>query len=128
MNVKSALLFGAIAIGASSFASAQTPATTSAAEDSCIMLNTMTGQASSAKKAERAANRALARRIRQQLSQTQGLQNSNIVVFAMAQTGQVILAGIIQDESQDQIAADAAKKVQGVSSVSSKLTIREEGS
>lgn len=129
MKFKSALLCGAIAVCASTFANAQTPAATAAAQDSGITVdNATTGTASPTKKAERAANRELARRVRKQLYLTRGLGSTNITVFAMARTGKVVLAGFIDDASQDQLAANAAKSVQGVSSVSSKLTIREEGS
>ena len=81
----------------------------------------------STKKAEHAANRNFARRVRQTLNKTKGLEDSDIVVFAMAKTGQVTLAGFIQTEDQDQIATAAAGKVQGVTSVTSKLTLQEEG-
>jgi hyperosmotically inducible periplasmic protein len=84
-------------------------------------------QAPSSKKADRAANRALAKRIKQTLNKTKGLENTDIVVFAMTKTGQVTLAGFIQSEDQDQIAQAAAGKVQGVTSVTSKLTLQEEG-
>jgi hyperosmotically inducible periplasmic protein len=129
MNLKSVLLFGAIAVCASTLANAQTAATPTAAagEETCIGISVPAGQATSEKKAERIANRALARRVRKQLSVTQGLQDSEISVFATAKTGAVVLAGMISDSSQDQIATDAAKKVQGVNAVKSQLTIREEG-
>ena len=84
-------------------------------------------QMPSTKKADHAANRNFARRVRQTLNKTKGLEDSDIVVFAMAKTGQVTLAGFIQTEDQDQIATAAAGKVQGVTSVTSKLTLQEEG-
>jgi osmotically-inducible protein OsmY len=40
----------------------------------------------------------------------------------------VTLAGFIETEDQDRIAQDAASKVQGVKSVTSKLTLQEQGS
>ncbi|MEJ8797367.1 BON domain-containing protein [Trinickia caryophylli] len=66
--------------------------------------------------------------MRKQLFSTKGLKSTSITVFAMADTGKVVLAGFIDDASQDQLAADAAKKVPGVNSVTSNLSIREEGS
>ena len=126
MKTKSLLAIGALAVMASAFAGALPAA--AAAADSSAPSGTQNSQPSWNRKAARAANHALARRIYKQLVSTKGLQNSDIAVFAMADTGEVILSGVISDASQDQLASDTAKKVQGVTSVSSKLTIREEGS
>ncbi len=41
------------------------------------------------------------------------LNDTEIVVFSKARTGKVILAGMIMDPSQDQIAQDIAAKVAG---------------
>ena len=81
----------------------------------------------STKKAERAANRAFAKRVAHSVYKSKGMEDSDIVVFAKAKTGQVTLAGFIRSGDQDQIAQAAAGKVQGVSSVKSTLTVREEG-
>ncbi|RDV00495.1 BON domain-containing protein [Trinickia dinghuensis] len=128
MNLKSVLVAGALAACTYATANAETASTVKASEDSCTMLNMTTGTPTAAKKAQRAANRELAHRVREQLSHTQGLENTSIVVFAMADTGKIVLAGLIQEANQDQIASDAAKQVQGVSAVNSQMTIREEGS
>lgn len=127
MNLKSALLYGAIAVCAPTFAQAQTDAATSATENSGTAIGHATVQRATSK-AQRLANRELARQVRKQLFNTKGLKSTNITVFAMADTGKVVLAGFIDDAAQDQLAADAAKKVQGVNSVTSNLSIREEGS
>jgi osmotically-inducible protein OsmY len=84
-------------------------------------------QVPSTKKTERAANRFLAKRVKQILYKTKGLDDSDIAVFAKAKTGQVTLAGFISSEDQDQIAQAAAGKVHGVASVKSTLSLREEG-
>ncbi len=130
MNLKPALLIGALLVAASTsaFADAQTSAKTMATQESCMMLNMATTQMNLGKKEQRAANRELARRVHSQLYSTKGLQSTNIVVFAMADTGQVVLAGYVEDPEQDRLAEDAAKKVAGVNGVSSTITLREQGS
>jgi hyperosmotically inducible protein len=105
---------------------AQTPAVSSMSNDSNANSAAL-DQGQSTKKAERAANRAFAKRIRQTLYKTKGLEDSDIVVFAKAKTGQVTLSGFILTEDQDHIATAAVGKVQGVSSVTSKLTLQEQG-
>jgi hyperosmotically inducible periplasmic protein len=74
-------------------------------------------------RADRAANHALAKKVHEALYKVKDLNDTDIAVFANTRTGKVILAGTIIDESQDQIAQDAASKVPGVQSVSSKLTL-----
>jgi hyperosmotically inducible periplasmic protein len=105
----------------STVAYAQTPAASSDADA------TAPAQAPSTKKATRQANRALARRVKQALYKTKGLEDTDIVVFAKANSGQITLAGFIESEDQDHIAQAAASKVQGVTSVTSKLTLQEQG-
>ena len=105
----------------STVAYAQTPAASSDADA------TAPAQAPSTKKATRQANRALARRVKQALYKTTGLEDTDIVVFAKANSGQITLAGFIESEDQDHIAQAAASKVQGVTSVTSKLTLQEQG-
>ena len=56
-----------------------------------------------------------------------GIGNAQVTVFAKAKTGDVTLAGLITDESQDRVAVDAARQVPGVTSVKSKLQLRLEG-
>jgi osmotically-inducible protein OsmY len=80
-----------------------------------------------AKKAERAADRAFAKKVRQAIVRAPGVGNAQVTVFAKAKTGDVTLAGQIADESQDRAAVDAARQVPGVTSVKSKLQLRLEG-
>jgi osmotically-inducible protein OsmY len=84
-------------------------------------------QAGTTKKSIRAANRAFSRKVQKVLVKTKGLDDTSIAVFGTAATGHVTLAGQIASQDQDGLAVDAAKKVEGVTSVSSKLTVREEG-
>lgn len=79
------------------------------------------------KKSIRAANRAFSRTVQKSILKTKGLENTSIAVFGDAKTGHVTLSGEILSEDQDSIAVDAAKKVQGVTSVTSKLSLHEEG-
>ena len=81
----------------------------------------------SAKKAERSENRAFAKKVRQAIVKAPGIGNAQVTVFAKAKTGEVTLAGMITDESQDKVAVDAARQVPGVTSVTSKLELRMEG-
>ncbi|RQU87741.1 BON domain-containing protein [Burkholderia cenocepacia] len=80
-----------------------------------------------AKKAERAVDRAFAKKVRQAIVRAPGVGNAQVTVFAKAKTGDVTLAGQIADESQDRAAVDAARQVLGVTSVKSKLQLRLEG-
>ncbi|MBP0607612.1 BON domain-containing protein [Burkholderia cenocepacia] len=80
-----------------------------------------------AKKAERATDRAFAKKVRQAIVRAPGVGNAQVTVFAKAKTGDVTLAGKIADESQDRAAVDAARQVPGVTSVKSKLQLRLEG-
>ncbi|RQZ19762.1 BON domain-containing protein [Burkholderia sp. Bp9031] len=81
----------------------------------------------SAKKAERVENRAFAKKVRQAIVKAPGIGNAQVTVFAKAKTGEVTLAGMITDEAQDKAAVEAARKVPGVTSVTSKLELRMEG-
>ncbi|QBR03752.1 BON domain-containing protein [Paraburkholderia pallida] len=80
------------------------------------------------RKAIRVQNRAFAKTVSQAIFKDHELDGSDIAVFANAKTGSVVLAGYITDESQDQKAQDVARKVHGVTSVTSKLTLEMEGS
>ncbi|MGF6724540.1 hyperosmotically inducible protein [Paraburkholderia sp. GAS41] len=122
MNLRNRVVCIAATALLSTVAYAQTPAATSDADAAAP------AQAPMTKKAVRQANHAFAKRVQQVLYKTKGLQTADIVVFAKAATGQVTLAGFIETEDQDRIAQDAASKVQGVKSVTSKLTLQEQGS
>jgi hyperosmotically inducible protein len=126
MNSKNMVVGIAATALLSTVAYAQTPATNSMSQDSATNA-AAPDQVPSTKKAERAANWALAKRVTHSLHKAAGLNDTNIVVFAKAKTGQVTLAGFIRSEDQDHIATAAVGKVQGVSSVTSKLTLQEEG-
>lgn len=121
MNLRNMVVGIAATALLSTVAYAQTPAATSDADA------TASAQAPLSKKAVRQANRAFAKRVQQALYKTRGLSTADIVVFAKANTGQVTLAGFIETEDQDRIAQAAAAKVQGVTSVTSKLTLQEQG-
>lgn len=81
----------------------------------------------SAKKAERLENRTFAKKVRQAIVKAPGIGNAQVTVFAKAKTGEVTLAGMITDESQDKAAVEAARQGPGVTSVTSKLELRMEG-
>ena len=125
MCLKNGVVSIAATVLLSTLAYAQTPATNSTSQDSATNA-VAPNQAYSTKKAERAANRAFAKRVEQTLYKTKGLEDSDIVVFANAKTGQVTLAGFVRSEDQDHIAQAAASKVQGVTSVQSMLTLQGE--
>jgi hyperosmotically inducible periplasmic protein len=115
MTFRSQALVGIIAVLLSSAALAQTPASAPLTKE----------QLRAQMKADKPANHALAKKVQQAIYGTKGLSDTDITVFAMARTGKVILAGLIMDESQDQLAQDTASKVAGVQSVVSKLTVYE---
>lgn len=79
------------------------------------------------RKAIRAANRKFEKAVHSAIFKTKGLGDADIAVFGNASTGKVVLAGFITDESQDHVAVDAASKAPGVTSVTSRLTLREAG-
>lgn len=76
-------------------------------------------------KATKAANRALQRKVRKTLSKTKGLSVTNITV--RARSGAVTLEGSVPEESQSDLATQAAQGVSGVTSVKNALTIRSIG-
>ncbi|TDN61321.1 BON domain-containing protein [Paraburkholderia sp. BL10I2N1] len=76
-------------------------------------------------KSMKAANRALQRQVRTALSRTRGVTVSNITVRAV--DGAVTLQGSVPEQSQIDLAVEAAKGVQGVKSVRSALSIRPVG-
>ena len=117
------VLCGAMVISLSAIVYAQTPTATSSMPDETSGMTHLPPS----KKAIRSQNKALARQVEHVLRRTKGLEDSDIVAFAMAQTGEVILAGVITDQSEESIATEAAAKVPGVKSVTSKLTMHEAG-
>ena len=121
MDLRKVVIGVAAAALLSTVAYAQAPASSPDADAAAP------AQAPLTKKAVRQANRAFAKRVQQAIYKTKGLQDADIVVFAKANTGQVTLAGFIETEDQDRIAQAAAAKVQGVTSVTSKLTLQEQG-
>jgi hyperosmotically inducible periplasmic protein len=67
------------------------------------------------------ADRALAKAVRRALSKAQGFDVSG--VFVKARGGAVTLSGSVKDGSQIAQAEQIARSVQGVTSVSNKLTL-----
>ncbi|AXF25754.1 transporter [Burkholderia pyrrocinia] len=88
---------------------------------------TSTPATGTAKKAVRTANRTFSRSVQKALSRTKGLEGKAITAFGNASTGRVTLAGQVESEDQDRLAVEAAKKVRGVTSVNSRITLRSEG-
>ncbi|GAU07154.1 transporter [Burkholderia stabilis] len=79
------------------------------------------------KKAVRAANRTFSRSVQKVLARTKGLEGKPITVFGNASTGRVTLAGQVESEDQDHLAVEAARKARGVTSVTSRITLRPQG-
>lgn len=125
MKTSSVVLCALVAALASPLANAQTSA--APAQDGGASSHGRTAQSKLVKKEEHAANRELVRRVRKQIYAAKGMAGAEVVVFAMAKSGSVLLAGLIDDPAQDKIATDAAKSTPGVTSVTSKLTLRTEG-
>jgi len=81
-------------------------------------------QSGSSITAERAANRLFAKHVHLALNKVKDLEGADIAVFANSRTGEVILGGFIDSEDQERIATEAAGKVPGVKSVTSKIVLR----
>ncbi|ACC73138.1 BON domain-containing protein [Paraburkholderia phymatum] len=71
------------------------------------------------------ADKMLARDVRKALSKAPGFNVSN--VFVKARGGAVTLSGSVREGSQIEQAAEIAKGVQGVTSVTNKLTLYSHG-
>ncbi|MGU3780396.1 BON domain-containing protein [Burkholderia metallica] len=95
---------------------------------SSVASTSPSAEARSAKKADRAADRAFAKKVRQAIAKAPGIGGAQVTVFAKVKTGDVMLAGQMTDPSQEQVAVDAARRVPGVTSVKSRLRVRLEGS
>ncbi len=112
----------ALLVAASLQAYAQTAAPASAPTDAAKQqYNDSKAQYKSAK----AANRALARKVRAALTKDKQISASNITV--RARDGAVILQGTVPEQPQSDRATEVAKGVAGVTSVKNALTIRPEG-
>ena len=107
----------------STIALAQEPASSTAAQAGAAVASEAS-QPGLSKKAERAANRSFAKKVHHALDKTKGLGGTDIAVFANARTGEVILGGFIDSPGQERLATEAAGKVPGVKSVSSKIALR----
>lgn len=126
MNLRQVVMSGSLAAVVAAFSCM--PAFAANSADAAPDATVTTGKPDGAtKKSVRAANRAFSKTVQKALSRTKGLENASIAAFGNAKTGQVTLAGQVISEDQDGLAVDAAKKVQGVTSVSSKLTLRQQG-
>jgi osmotically-inducible protein OsmY len=73
----------------------------------------------------KAGNRQLEKDVRRALSKTKGIDVSGITVLAKG--GAVTLVGKVPDSGQAELATQAAKRVAGVTTVTNKLGIGEEG-
>jgi hyperosmotically inducible periplasmic protein len=77
------------------------------------------------KKQIRTQNRALERTVRKTLSKVKGLTSSDVTILVKG--GVITLAGSVPDESEIELAGNAAKSVTGVTSVQNRLSVREPG-
>ena len=73
------------------------------------------------KQQERAANHALAKRVRSALYKTKGLVSSGITV--LAKDGVVSLTGTVPEQGQIDLAGKAAQSVSGVTSVQNNVEL-----
>ena len=126
MNLRQLIVSSGIAAATAAlpFAQAFAAEPANAAPDATVATGKPAG---ATRKSVRIANRAFSKTVQKVLLKTRGLEQTSIAVFGDAKTGHVTLAGQIASEDQDGLAVDTAKKVQGVTSVSSKLTLRLEG-
>ncbi|HEX7936833.1 MAG TPA: BON domain-containing protein [Paraburkholderia sp.] len=80
---------------------------------------TGTSLAASDARAARTANRKLAHRVENALARTHGLNSARIIVTA--RDGRVTLSGAVNYNEQIPLAVDAARKVDGVTDVESRI-------
>ncbi|HEV3106702.1 MAG TPA: BON domain-containing protein [Trinickia sp.] len=83
------------------------------------------GSAQLSKKAMRAEDRQLAKKVRHALTKTKHLTSSDIVI--LAKDGVVTLDGTVPTEEEIQLAAATAGSVAGVQSVKNNLSMHESG-
>lgn len=126
MKLRQLVVSSGFTIAVAAFAYAPAFAADSAAGGS-DSTSAVSAQETPTKKSVRVANRAFSKTVQKAIFKTRGLEQATISVFGNAKTGHVTLAGQITSEDQDGLAVDAAKQVPGVTSVNSKLTLREQG-
>ncbi|MGU7774567.1 BON domain-containing protein [Burkholderia sp. MR1-5-21] len=126
MNARSMIVVAGITLLSSLACYAQSGASDAAAPGMQAAPATSTSP-HTAKKAERAANRAFAKKVRLAIVKSPGVGNAQVTVFAKAKTGEVTLAGFMTEAGQGKAAEDAARQVAGVTSVTNKIQLRLEG-
>ncbi|WP_027796661.1 BON domain-containing protein [Paraburkholderia acidipaludis] len=92
------------------------------AQASDTSANNAVAAAPTSAKATKAANRALAKKVHRALAHTKGLDPTHIYVKVVS--GVVTLTGSCDSQNQMDLAVEAAKKVDGVTSVSNGLSIK----
>jgi hyperosmotically inducible periplasmic protein len=126
MNLRQVVVSSSLAALLAAFSAV--PAFAADTSDAAPDASTATSQSGPAtKKSVRAANRAFSKTVQRALQKTKGLEQAPIAVFGNAKTGHVTLSGQILSQDQEAIAINAAKQVHGVTQVSSKLTLHEQG-
>jgi hyperosmotically inducible periplasmic protein len=110
------LATGALLVAASFHTHAQDASATAVGE------NGTTTAAGQQYKSAKAANRALARRVRAALAKDKGVSVANITIRAKG--GNVVIQGAVPEQSQIDRAVKVTRAVPGVNSVSSALTVR----
>jgi osmotically-inducible protein OsmY len=73
----------------------------------------------------RAQNRALEKSVRRSINKTKGLNGAGINVVVRG--GKVTLEGSVTDQSQIELAGNAASATSGVSHVDNRITVRQPG-
>jgi osmotically-inducible protein OsmY len=91
------------------------------AQSSDAMASSGAAMAAPSAKTVKKADRALGRKVRGALAKAQGINVSSIAV--RARSGAVTLTGSVPDQGQVDKAGDVAKGVDGVTSVSNKLSV-----
>jgi osmotically-inducible protein OsmY len=109
---------GALLVAVSLQANAQT-------SDAAPAADTGSQSAKAQHKADRAANRALGRKVRNAISKSMGVTASHITVRSVG--GAITLQGTVPEAADSQKAEEIAKGVSGVESVKNALSIRPEG-
>jgi hyperosmotically inducible periplasmic protein len=92
------------------------------AQGSDATADATTATATASPKAAKAANRALVKKVRHALARTKDLDPTHIYVKAV--DGVITLTGDCISQEQINLAGDVVQKVDGVTSVNNKLSVR----
>ncbi len=117
-------LFAGLAALISSPVYAQTSVSLPGIAASAVVYNSPTDDAGS-KKATRAENRRFSSVVQHAIYGDRTVGDAEVLVFGNAANGRVVLVGYVYDPIQERAAVSAARRVEGVTDVTSRLMVQE---